>query len=147
MSRHFHLSMEYVSEEGQRLNSTWAQCKHLPFKTQISLLPGQHFILLYKAVYIHIYTYVYKIKLYVQRLHKYKPTDQTLNSFTVSTLWKHFVKRLLLYLRQIYLKNKQSSSRLKEIIHAKNSTKILISKINILNSYCVYLIDYCVIFH
>lgn len=56
------------------------------------------------------------------------------------------MKRVLLYSRQICLKNKQSSSRLKEILLAKNSTKILISKINILTSYCVYLIDYCVIF-
>lgn len=42
---------------------------------------------------------------------------------------------------------KQSISRLKEITYAKRSTKILISKINILTFYYVYLIDYSVIFH
>lgn len=79
------------------------------------------------------------------QIQTYTSNAQLLHS--VSTLWKCFMKRVLLYSRQICLKNKQSSSRLKEILLAKNSTKILISKINILTSYCVYLIDYCVIFH
>lgn len=42
------------------------------------------------------------------------------------------MKRLLLCSRQICLKNKQSSSRLKDIFLAKNSTKSLISKIFLL---------------